>query len=248
MLHPDEQKLYFWLTAIWAQDSGAIVDLGCFVGGSTARLAAGATAAGLQAPIHAYDRFTADENVKAKALYSAGVAPFDGHDILPLAEELLSPWTGRIALHPGEVEDQRWTGDPIEVLVVDAAKTASTADAIAGTFFPALIPGRSVVVQQDCLHWRLPWLPVQMTLLSTCFMPVARCGPTSMLFLCTRTPDQQTLDAARVAHLTDAALTTQLTAAGADWEAFDANTQIAHMTAALAANPGERISWRMKRA
>ncbi|WP_095589405.1 hypothetical protein [Actibacterium ureilyticum] len=247
MLQDEEQKLYFWLTALWARDAGAVVDLGCFVGGSTALLAAGAAAAGLRTPIHAYDRFTAEDTVKAKTLYPAGIAPFDGNDTLPLAQGLLAPWADRITLHPGDIEDQSPPDDPVEILVVDAAKTAGTADAIAQAFFPALLPGRSLVVQQDFLHWRLPWLPVQMALLGACFTPVARCGPTSMLFLCTHAPDPDSIHAARVAHLTDAELTAQLSAAEPGLAGFGASAQIAQMTAAIAANPGERTSWRLRR-
>lgn len=247
MLHEEEQKLYFWLTALWARDAGAVVDLGCFVGGSTARLAAGAAAAGAQMPIHAYDRFTAEETVKSNTLYPAGIAPFGGNDTLPLAQELLAPWADRITLHPGEIEDQDWAGDPIELLVVDAAKTASAADAIAEKFFPALLPGRSVIVQQDCLHWRLPWLPAQMALLGDCFMPVARCGVTSVVFLCTSAPDDRALRAAQVARLTDDQMIDALGAARTHLAPFGANPKIDRMKAAITANPGERIAWRLAR-
>ncbi|MCB2131987.1 MAG: hypothetical protein KDD96_06205, partial [Rhodobacteraceae bacterium] len=58
MLKAEEQALYFWIARDWAKGAGAIVDLGCFAGGSTARLAAGAEAAGYAAEIHAYDRFS----------------------------------------------------------------------------------------------------------------------------------------------------------------------------------------------
>lgn len=246
MLHADEQKLYFWLTALWARDAGAVVDLGCFVGGSTARLAAGAAVAGANTRIHAFDRFTADETVKTNAIYPFGIEPFEGNDTLPLARNLLEPWADRITFHPGEIEDHTWPGDPIEILIIDAAKTAGTADAIAETFFPALQPGLSLIVQQDCLHWRLPWLPAQMAALSDCFTPVARCGPTSVLYLCTQTPDKGALRAAEVADLTDKALTARLADANTMLAGFNTTPQIKRMQAAIAANPGERTSWRMQ--
>ena len=244
MLQDEEQRLYYWLTGLWSQDAGAVVDLGCFAGGSTARLAAGHRAAGLSGQIHGYDRFTADERTKTKQLYPNGIAPFDGHDILPLARRLLSPWQDRLTLHPGDIEDQVWDGGPIEILVMDAAKSAETADAIAASFFPALIPGRSVIVQQDFFHWRLPWLPVQMAALGACFTPLASCAGTSMLYRCDRVPDPAALKAAQVADLSDAEMIARLEAAKPGLIGYQPGAKLDRMQAVVAANPGERVAWR----
>lgn len=103
MLHRQEQKLYYWLTRNQIGGAGAVVDLGAFAGGSTARLAQGLEDAGSPAMLHAYDRFTVDPVTKQKYLYANGIAPFDGNDLLPLARRLLAPWAHRLTLHPGEI-------------------------------------------------------------------------------------------------------------------------------------------------
>lgn len=41
MLCREEQRLYHWIIAYCATGAGAVVELGCFSGGSTARLAGG---------------------------------------------------------------------------------------------------------------------------------------------------------------------------------------------------------------
>ncbi|MEM9247895.1 MAG: hypothetical protein AAGB05_04255 [Pseudomonadota bacterium] len=240
MLSSEEQKLYYWLTAFWAEGAGEIVDLGCFAGGSTARLAEGHRVAGLRTGLHAYDRFTAKEDVKASVLYPQGIEPFEGEDILPLAERLLSPWAPRITFHRGEIDQHTWSDGPIELLVLDASKTAATGDAMAEIFFPHLVPGQSLVVQQDFLHWSQPWVPAQMEALSGCFRPLAHAPRDTMVFLCEHVPTAEHLASARVSALDDAALDHRLAAAQARYAGWSLSEPFEEMRAALAANPGER--------
>lgn len=202
MLAPEEQQFYAWVTSEWMQGDGAVVDLGCFAGGSTARLAAGHQHAGHPGLIHAYDRFHANEQTKEHILYAQGIAPFEGNNILDLTIDLLTPWTERIALYAGDIEDQVWEDGPIEVLMMDASKTIPTMDQMARMFFPSLIPGQSLVVQQDYLFWRLPWIPIQMELLADYFTPVACVPKHTMVFLNTRAIDPDALDATTVHRLT----------------------------------------------
>ena len=202
MLAPEEQQFYAWVTSEWMQGDGAVVDLGCFAGGSTARLAAGHQRAGHPGLIHAYDRFGANEFAKEQILYAQGVAPFKGNDILDLTIDLLTPWTERIALYPGDIKDHIWEDGPIEILVMDASKTIATMDQMARMFFPSLIPGRSLVVQQDYLFWRLPWIPIQMELLADYFTPVAHVREDTVAFLNTKKIDDDALDVMRVRNLT----------------------------------------------
>lgn len=201
MLAPEEQRFYFWTTSKWMQDEGAVVDLGCFVGGSTARLAAGHQHAGHRGLIHAYDRFGANEATKEHILYAQGITPFEGNETLDLAINLLTPWTERIALHPGQIEDQFWDEGPIEILVMDASKSVQTMDAMARIFFPSLIPGRSLVVQQDYLYWRLPWIAMQMELLADYFTPVACVPGHTAVFLNTKQIDEAAVNTGMIEPL-----------------------------------------------
>ena len=127
MLSDNERRLYLWLAEVWATGAGAIVDLGAFAGGSTACLAEGARRARREAPVFAYDRFRASETTGKAILLEAGVEPFEGEDILPLARRFLAPWEPLVTLVSGEIEDTAWDAGPIELLVVDAAKSAQAA-------------------------------------------------------------------------------------------------------------------------
>ena len=247
MLSGEEQKLYYWLAAFWAEGAGEIVDLGCFAGGSTARLAEGRAAAGHAGGVHAFDRFTADARAKAAVLYPAGVAPFEGADILPLAQALLAPWAPAVTFHRGEIDRMGWAGGPIELLVMDASKTAASGDAMAATFFPHLMAGASLVVQQDCLHWAQPWVPAQMARLAGCFRPVAHAPRDTVVFLCERVPRPDEIAQARIAGSDDAAIDADLAAARARLAPLGLGARIDDSRAALAANPGKRRAFEFTR-
>ena len=247
MLSAEEQKLYYWLTAFWCEGAGEIVDLGCFAGGSTARLAEGGRVAGLGGRVHAYDRFTADPRVKEAVLYRQGAAPFEGEDILPLARAWLAPWQDRVTFHPGEIERAVWPATPIELLVMDASKTAASGDAMAAAFFPHLIPGASLVVSQDHLHWAQPWLPAQFERLADCLIPVAHAPRDTVVFLCIRAPGRAALAHARIVGLSDAELDADLAAARARLAPLGVSDRLGEARAALAANPGARQAFAFRK-
>ncbi len=241
MLSPAEERLYWWLGAVWVQDAGAVVDLGCFLGGSTARLAEGLAVAGRRAPVIAFDRFRIATTQQRRFLDPAGLPRLEGNDSLPLVTRLLAPWADRLRTVRGELgPGLAWGDGPVEVLVVDIAKSAAAADALAAAFFPALLPGRSVVVQQDFLHHAQPWLPAQMALLGDAFEPVAHCPPDSVTFLCRRQVTADRLAAARIADAADATLAAALDAAAEQLGDWGLGPRIAAQAAALARTPGAR--------
>ena len=242
MLSPKERKFYLWLAEVWAAGDAAFVDLGSFVGGSTACLAQGRTRAGHAAPIHAFDRFRASPRVKENLLYPAGIAPFDSREVYDLTQHLLAPFTPPILLHKGEIEDLGWDYGAIEILCVDAAKSDTSADYIASTFFPHLIPGRSVVVHQDYLHWKVPWVPAQMEWLSACFRPVAVVPGNTVAFLCTKRPGDADLRAAKVSGVADHAIQAGLLRASARLAPWDVQSRIDRQKLALELNPGARFA------
>lgn len=246
MLAPEERRFYFWAARNWAQDAGDVVDLGAFAGGSTARLAAGVAAREGRATVHAYDRFTVDENTKDRVLYAQGVPPFDGSDILPLAQQFLAPWTDRIRFHQGEIQDLGWSGGQIELLAIDAFKRASVLDAVSELFYPSLIPGRSLLIQQDFLAWNQPWIVSQMLRLGECLKPVAYTRGDTVVFLCTAAITAEHLARANVAERTDTQLIADLREMRDRLEDWGLTPRFRKAVAALRQNPGKRIAWQMR--
>lgn len=248
MLHPQEQKLYYWLTRNGIGRAGAVVDLGCFVGGSTARLAQGLADAGGNAIIHAFDRFTADPKTKQTFLYDRGVPAFDGENMLPVAQRLLAPWQDHIRLHVGEIQDIGWNpaDGPIALMLLDACKRTEWTDYTAETFYPHLIAGQSVISHQDFLQWNQFWLPPHMLLMADYFEPLAFVRGTSLLFRCTRTPSPDDLRALRVAGLDDAAMIEGIRDMKRRFRGWGMGSGFDRMIQAIRLNPGERRHWMMQ--
>jgi hypothetical protein len=245
MLSQDERRLYLWLGRDGAAGRGAIVDLGCFVGGSTAHLAEGNRRAAQPVAVHAYDRFRVAAGLKRRMLYARGVPPFPGQDMLPLATRLLAPWADRVVLHRGLIQRQTWPGGPIAVLVVDAAKSARVADAIARKFLPFVVPG-GLIVHQDALHAPQPWVLAQMAGLAPWCRPVGHAAPTTLVWQVTRPIDGAALRAARTTALSDAGLAAALDAMRPALARFGVDRRIDAMRRALAANPGARTAVALK--
>lgn len=245
MLSDEEARLLYWLARDVATGQGAICDLGCFAGGSTARLAAGAAAAGHDVPLHAYDHFVIQEKQKPRFLAPAGIAPFEGKDLLPAAQELLAPWADRLHLHKGDIRRSSVPDGAIEILFIDAAKTTETADVIARRFMPGLIPGHSLVIQQDYLHWRQPWVPAQMELMAECFELVAWCRQGTAVFRCTAPVTPDVVDRAATRDLSDRDLDRLVRQAIPRFPQRIQRRRLACSVLAVEDNPGLRLSYRL---
>ncbi|MEM7236885.1 MAG: class I SAM-dependent methyltransferase [Pseudomonadota bacterium] len=241
MLSDEEARLLFWLGANWATGEGAVCDLGCFAGGSTARLAAGLSQASVPSPIHAFDFFTITPEHKEKFLYNNGVRRFWGQDLLPCARRLLRPWRDRVTFHKTDIVTAEWPGGKIEVLFVDVMKSPVAADAILDEFYPHLIPGHSVIVHQDYQHWRQPWIAAQMELLRPGLRPIAWAEKGTVVFGVDAVPDAGQRAKARVANMTDQRLIDLLKSAVSRAATTGARHQLARAILGLRDCPGCRV-------
>jgi hypothetical protein len=171
MLSIEERQLLHWLTAAQFGGEGAIVDGGPFVGGSTVALAEGLLASGKTGSIDVYDRFEVEPYMSE--LYFVDEQLAAGESFLPVFQRNTEHVADRLRIHAGDLTTQDWSGDPIEILFVDCAKTWALNDTIVSQFFPSLIPGRAVVVQQDFVFALCPWVALTMEYLDDYFEPVA---------------------------------------------------------------------------
>lgn len=171
MVGPEERACYYWLGRHWHTGHGAIVDAGCFLGASTFCFAAGAADGGRRAfkggkPVHAYDYFKVVDKYVGEAI-SRDVRPIgDGDSYLDIFQAQTAPYADMIATYPGDFLAHRWHGDPIEILFIDIAKTSALNAHACGEFLPHLIPGHSVIVQQDYYHCWHPYIHISMEFLA----------------------------------------------------------------------------------
>lgn len=154
MLLTDELKLLDHLAGDYFSGQGAIIDAGCFLGGSTLALANGLrrhlSRRGLadQPLIHSYDLFQVEDWTRG-IYFPREIAA--GASTRQRFDTATRDITGLIEVHAGDITARRWTGGPIEILFIDVAKHWTVCDWITANFFPALIPGKSIIVQQDYL-------------------------------------------------------------------------------------------------
>jgi SAM-dependent methyltransferase len=186
MLTPDEIKLLHHLGEAYFSGAGCIVDCGCFLGGSTVALAdgVGRNLARRGRPrekvIHSFDSFEVEEWTRPDFFPETTAA---GASFRERFESNIAPYEDLVEVHAGDVRQQEWSGGPIEILFVDVAKHWTTCDWVTRELFPHLIPGRSIVVQQDYLYWTWTgWLHVTMELYAEHFEYVCDTGVNSVAF------------------------------------------------------------------
>ena len=159
MLTEEEKRYLTWLGQERFEGWGAVIDLGAWLGGSSAALAEGIRRAGRSACVQSFDRFLWEEEPQFMAAI-AGEHRRAGTDFLDLFLREIGTYHPWIAPRRQDLLDFRWTEGPIELLFVDAAKSWELANAIVHGFGPSLVPGRSRVILQDFRFHETYWLPL----------------------------------------------------------------------------------------
>ena len=183
MLSVPEQRLLYTLAKDWFSGAGALVDAGCFLGGSTIALARGLRDRTAMPPgtvVHSFDRFILD-SFMIRHFCEPGRFE-EGDSFLPMYERNIAGFRDLVEVHAGDVTGFYWLGGPIELLFIDIAKLWSVNDHLVADFFPHLIPGVSLVIQQDYVHEWCPWLHVTMQSLRDYFTPLGFVEHNTMVF------------------------------------------------------------------
>ncbi len=186
MLMADEVRLLHFLARRHFSDQGAIIDAGCFLGGSTRGFTDGLMERplrkrSLSMPIQSYDLFAA-EAWSIGRLLPADMQP--RQSFRALFEKNIASVRDLVEVHEGDITATEWCGSPVELLFIDCAKTVTVSDFIVRTFFPRLIPGVSVVIQQDYIFqaWNA-WIHIAMERLAPYFEILTDTFRNSVAFL-----------------------------------------------------------------
>jgi hypothetical protein len=202
MLSYRELQLLHWLARDYFTGAGRIVDGGSFLGGSTAALASGlaARADGPRgAAIASYDLFRVEEYTLAQ--FAAFLPdPTVGASFRPVFDANIAPWARHVEVREGDACAIGWSGEPIEVLFLDIVKTWQVNDLVLAQFLPCLMPGRSVIVQQDYLWGSCHWIHLTMELLDGSVERLDAMANGSVVYLLTA-PVPPDLIGARLAEL-----------------------------------------------
>jgi hypothetical protein len=166
MLMPGELALLYALAKNRWSGHGAIVDAGPLLGLSTRVFATAlenviSTSSETEPIIYSFDMFR---------LANDYIGYFNGQERNCATENLLheyllinSEFLPFILPHQGDFLTWLWPGEQaIEILFLDLAKSWALNQHAIRCFFPALVPGISVVVQQDYVHFNEYWVPITM--------------------------------------------------------------------------------------
>ncbi len=157
MLSHEEKQYLAWLAAERFEGWGAIVDLGSWLGSSSAALAEGLKRRGRGGVIHTFDTFRWEPSYMEPL---AREHLEEGEDFLPLFEREVGEYACWIEVQRQDLRTFAWEPAPIEILFVDVAGGWELINVILGGFGPHLIPGRSRVVLQDFRYPGAHWLPL----------------------------------------------------------------------------------------
>jgi len=199
-------------------DIPIICDLGAFLGGSTVSLADGLVAAGHQGDlIHSYDFFRATRRVWEEYMGESGRPWPETGDMMSVVFEMLQDYDQLITFYPGDVMKSPVPDGPIEICFVDISKTAEINDHIIANYFTKLIPGKSIVIQQDYFHFSPLWDIVTMEVLKDYFTPIGYTEEFSALFLYTRELDAEAIERAHSRNFTRDQFVSNIKTASRHW-------------------------------
>lgn len=196
MLSAQELALLQWAAHRSFSGKGAIIDAGCFLGGSTAALAAGLRKSPFRgARIQSFDRFTVGEDEIGQDY----IVPFQQitapGSFRAVFNENIRAFADLVEVHEGDIAQVAWDGSPVEILFVDVAKTPAIDARLIRQFYPCLLPGQSLLIHQDFLWSEVPWLTLSMDFFRDYFEVLDDVPYATRLFRCIQAIPQHVADA-----------------------------------------------------
>lgn len=199
MLRLQEMQLIYLLARDWVTAGDQIVDAGAFLGSSSAAMAAGLDArkdsTTCLKSLHSYDLFQNSNDFYARFL--KGTVEHGGSFLAHYLHNT-APYSKYINVYPGDFSSINWIGKPIGLLFVDIAKTKVLDAHVWSEFAPHMQPGRSIMVQQDFVHIRAPFVHIALGALIDHFDVLAIAEPSIVLGYRSAIPEKELLRARRL--------------------------------------------------
>jgi len=150
MLTHSEKKMLSYLTEFIYEGEGKILDLGCFLGGSTAFLAHGLTKnINSSGAIDSFDLFKLGKYELNNFFPRNNLTPPPNLDSEDMFLEYIAPFRSIVNVHKGNILDFKHDSSKIEILFIDIMKSTKIYDKVVKEFFLHLIPSKSIIIFQD---------------------------------------------------------------------------------------------------
>jgi len=206
MMSPFEKRFLYGLAKNYYKGEGIIIDGGIFLGASTRCFGEGlrenphlAEARSLKSkPIVSFEKGSTNPGmIPFFRRHDVPISPKLHDSFLPVLGDYLKPVEDIVDLRTGDIMETAENLDlPIEICFLDVLKLPEICDYCFRTFFPRLIPGRSIVIQQDYFYELLPYIKVYQEFLREHFAFIGEIGSTAA-YLCTSPVPEEKLAALR---------------------------------------------------
>jgi hypothetical protein len=202
MMSDRERDFLYNVVRRYYTGAGRIVDAGIFLGGSTNCFAAAIRQNGRHMaiikkwprPILSLERGVVSNTMPAFfARHGIGLAYKPGDSFADLLDEYVAPSKDLVELRVGDILESGEINDRIEILFLDVLKNASIAAYAVRQYFPKLIPGRSIVIQQDYFFEGLPFIKTYQEFFARQFEYVGEVG-SSAVFRCIAKVDKNDIE------------------------------------------------------
>ena len=198
-----EKRVLFNLARDRYTGDGLIIDAGIFLGASTVCFGEGIRkntrareiTARWGKPVISFERGIINPGMPAFfARNNVTGMGEPGESFVPAVEANIAPVRDLVDLRIGDImETGKGIDDPIEILFLDVLKLPEISRFIIRNMFPRLIPGVSIVVQQDYFYERLPFIKTDQEFFGDYFTFIGEVCSTA-LFLCKRAIPAEAID------------------------------------------------------
>jgi hypothetical protein len=173
MIGHEERRMLYWLSNCYYVGEGLVVDAGAYAGASAFCLAAGMSrsrvSSGPLSRVMSYDLFKAVDQYVARAISNDFHKISVGDSYLDVFKYQTALYANIVDIFAGDFLEAPVPGAQIEILFVDVAKSPNLNQHVATQYISRLIPGRSILVQQDYYHCWHPYMQITMEALADYF-------------------------------------------------------------------------------
>lgn len=194
MMSVAERRFLYGLASKYYSGEGVIIDAGIFLGASTRCFGEGVrqnsnlerALSKWECPVISFERGIVTPTMPAffkRNSLNVDLAP--GESFAPLVKENTQTVSDIVDLRIGDIQETGGIDHPIEILFLDVLKLPEINKYIVEQYYPKLIPGKSIVIQQDYFYDLLPYIKTYQEYFGAYFQYVGEIGSTAA-FLCTR--------------------------------------------------------------
>jgi len=201
MMSVPEKRFLYGLASAYYEGHGVIVDAGIFLGASTRCFGEGLQnnprlqqiTRRWKKPVISFERGLINPGMPA--FFQRNKLKFSGNVGDSFESEVrrnIEPVKTLIDLRMGDIMQTAHGKEPVEVLFLDVLKLPEISTFVIRSFFPRLIPGRSIVIQQDYFYERLPYIKTQQEFFGAYFEYIGEIGSTAV-YRCSKEIDAAAL-------------------------------------------------------